>query len=399
MIQIQSYHVRYQHAAYYAKFSQENSGKYAQLDQEYPQILAALQWISSHLNTETAQLLIGALGSLEGYFQQRARYNELLSLIPMAIRACDILNENPVRFFQLKFKSHYALGNWKTALEVIERAVSLSTSESTFVRAESLQLLGTFQLNRGDYRTALQTLAKAEALFQEVNAIGNISAIMAEQAAFRLNRGQYQTALQLYIKSDTMQREARNTSESSSHMLLMLGVVYRRLHRFQDAEEKLLELSRRASYENNRNSAATAKHHLGWVYMDQGDFERADMLAYEALEIYQQIDDLRGQADAYEQLGEIEIQRNRLLDAINDLSRSLQLREQLGNRHGMASSLKRLGRAYLYDGQYGRGGWYTARSLFLYFYLNMLSKAQLRHILSGAVDGIRNNRSEKRSDV
>jgi len=399
MMRNQSRHAHDLHATYYVNFSKDHSGEYARLEQEYLQILAALRWLSSHLSEDTAQSLVDALGSLKGYFLQRARYGELLKLLPFAVEACGILKESPVQIYQLGFQSQYAVGNWQLAQVEIEKAVAISAADDLPLHAESLRLLGTFQLNRGNYRTALRTLKMAEETFRQIGAMGKIGEIRAEQAAFYLNRGQYRMALDLYLESDELYRQARQTDESSDHMLLMLGVVYRRLRQFPQAEEKLLALIDRGRKENSASSLATGSHHLAWVRIDQTKFEQAGALAREALGIYQRIDDLRGQADAYEQLGEIGIQSGRLPDAQQDLIRSLQIRQQLGNRHGTASSLKRLGRAYLYAGQYGLGARYTIKSLALYGRLNMLSGSQLRHILFGVLDAVRKIDAPARIEV
>ncbi len=378
----------YLHAQYYVSCVEAYSTQFVVLDSEYDQIITAIQWLYAHLNIDTAHMLVSAIQSLEGYCLELARYNDLLNLIPQALQACDLLEAEDYWVHVLKFKCFYAIGEWQAASEAIEAAVTASQLLDSFAHAESLRLLGTFRLNRGDYQTALATLSDAEALFGQMGAGNKIAEILMERAAYHLNRGQFDTALTLYLRADEIQRQAGETEEISNHILLMLGVVYRRLRQYDQAEACLQRLIARASSTTHFSVEATAKHHLAWVCLDQEDIERANKLAAEARELYHQHDEPRGLADALEQLGEIAMQRGDFPAAVADLNSSFLIRQQLGNRHGMASSMKRLARAHFSLNHWGQGAQYTVKSLSLYRKLGMLTSYQMHSVMAGAIKGI-----------
>lgn len=77
----------------------------------------------------------------------------------------------------------------------------------------------------------------------------------------------------------------------------------RRQKRYKLAEAHLQELLERAKVRQHNETQATASHHLSWVWLSAGKPERARQLCGEAIGLYEQVSNLRGLADAYEQLG------------------------------------------------------------------------------------------------
>src|SRR5207248_10378069 len=126
--------------------------------------------------------------------------------------------------------------------------------------------------------------------------------IRAERAAYHLNRGDLDKALSLYLEIER-RRQSAGVLEPSDHLLLMLGVVYRKKKDYERAAEYLQRLLERGEEQQSRSTMATAAHHLAWVYLSQGDLHQARSLCGRAIVLYEEIGDERGLSDAYEQLG------------------------------------------------------------------------------------------------
>jgi hypothetical protein len=242
-----------------------------------------------------------------------------------------------------------------------------------------MRALGRFQLNRGDYSTALETLSKAEGLAEDLSDWEGMASVKSEVAAYFLNRNELQRALALYQEAEALRRRF-DLGGPSDHTLLMLGVVQRRLRHYPEAIKALTDLQRRGREQKNLSAEATASHHLAWVYFEQKEVDRARNLGMCAKALYEEIRDPRGSADADEQLGWIALTEKDFVSAQRYLERSLSVRQQLGNQQGIASSLCRLAKLSLSQGDCGLGLKRLGHSLALYWRLGALSYQRILSI-------------------
>jgi eukaryotic-like serine/threonine-protein kinase len=262
----------------------------------------------------------------------------------------------------------------------VQVAIQTTQNSEPQTYAQAQLALGRLQLNRGEYDTALQTLSQAEHLLADLSDDDGVATAKAEIAAYYLNRDEYQRALTLYEEVDAIRQRA-HPDELSDHTLLMLGVVYRRLRDYDRAKATLERLVQWAEAKKSSGAKATGTHHLAWIYFDEGLLDEAERLGQEAKKLYATLNDPRGTSDADEQLGLIALARRNWHSAQAYLENSLTVREQLGNQHGMASSLRRLSRLHLKQGRLRTGLGYLGRCLTLYRRLGVLSYRRLVRIL------------------
>ena len=98
---------------------------------------------------------------------------------------------------------------------------------------------------------------------------------------------------------------------------------------------------------------------LGYMYSRLGDWNKAETIYKESLQVSEEIGDRAGIASSWGVLGDIERNRGNW-DAAEALYRqSLQVREEIGDRAGMASSWGLLG-----DIERNRGNWDAAEALY-----------------------------------
>ncbi|RLC97062.1 MAG: hypothetical protein DRI77_07740, partial [Chloroflexi bacterium] len=289
-------------ANHYLCYAQTHAHDFASLDQESANFQTARVWLAVQDDSESAQQIIAFTRALAVYLRQRALNNELLAYCHGGLQACERLGVNQGWVLLLQYEAHNALGDWDNALTDAQAAIKASRSADPINHARAVLALGRLQLNRGDYRLALNTLATAEKLLYDLQDLDGITTAKAEVAAYHLNRGELDQALYLYLEVDQLRRRAGATS-SADHTLLMLGVVYRKKGDYQKATGFLHELLRRGELEENPGTVATAAHHLAWVNMNQGNLGEARRLGERAKQLYLEISDPRGASDADEQLG------------------------------------------------------------------------------------------------
>jgi tetratricopeptide (TPR) repeat protein len=105
---------------------------------------------------------------------------------------------------------------------------------------------------------------------------------------------------------------------------------------------------------------AASQHQLGRVAQERGRLDEAQDWYTKSLEIKEELGDPPGMAITYHQLGNNAYMQRRLDEAQDWYTKSLEIKEELGDRHGMASTYHQLG---MVAGQRGRleeaQDWYT----------------------------------------
>jgi tetratricopeptide (TPR) repeat protein len=350
------------------------------LDGEFTNLRASQSWLANQDGDEEAKLLLAYVEALAPYLRQRGLNGELLRWCEDGLRAGARLRQNLGWLLLLRSEAQNALGQWDEAMDSIRMAVEASYGKDPQSHSRALLALGSLQLNQGDYKVALETLAQAERLLSEQSNYEGVATVRSQIAAYHLNRRELDKALSLYMEVDQLRRRT-GAAEASDHTLLMLGVVYRKKRLFEQSITHLQQLLERGEKNNNRGAMATAAHHLAWVHLDQHNLTEAQQLCGRAIELYTEIGDLRGLSDAYEQLGMLSLAQGRGKDALPYLEQSLDMRRRLGNRHGSASSLRYLAIAHFRLGHPSVAIWYLRQTLSTYQRLGMLNRRQAVAIL------------------
>ena len=360
--------------------------KYDRLDIEFSNLRASQTWLATQESEKAARLLIAYVQVLSPYLRYRSLNTELLQWCEDGLRALR-LEQNPGWLLLLRYEAQIALGQWDKAAASVQEAILATEGKYPNTNAKALLALGRLQLNQGDYKVALETLAKAEALLFEQRDYEGVATVRSERAAYYLNRGELNKALSLYLEVDQLLRQAGAT-EPSDHTLLMLGVVYRKKRNYVRAASCLQQLLERSKAQRNRGAMATAAHHLAWVRLNQGDLMQARRLCGQAILLYKDVGDIRGASDAYEQLGLISLAQGQGEEALSHLERSLIIRRELGNQHGVASSLRHIAVAHLRMGHLSLAGRELWQSLATYWRLGMLSRQRLVAVVLELYDWI-----------
>ena len=102
---------------------------------------------------------------------------------------------------------------------------------------------------------------------------------------------------------------------------------------------------------------------LGIANQIQGKYSNADSLYNEALIIFNQVDSLGWVANVYNNKGLLESARGRFDLAIVDFFKTLEIREEQGNKIGMAGALNKIGKGYCELGDYEKASQYFSDAI------------------------------------
>jgi tetratricopeptide (TPR) repeat protein len=97
---------------------------------------------------------------------------------------------------------------------------------------------------------------------------------------------------------------------------------------------------------------AAALHNLGSVHIAQGRYDEAVTMYQESLKIKEELGDRSGIASTLGQLGNVHYVQSRYDEAVTMYRESLKISEELGNRSGIAITLHQLGMIHQQQGRY-----------------------------------------------
>jgi tetratricopeptide (TPR) repeat protein len=354
------------------RLARRHQDQYEWLDAEFANLSGCQSWLASQIDSDESRLMLEYLRVLTPYLQWRGFQAELVSWCESGLRASKAVQQHPGWVLLLRGEAQNALGRWDEASESFRAAIEVSEQEDPQVHARALLALGRLQFNQGAYGIAFETMGKAETYLAQTMDDERLMTVRGEMAAYHLNRGDLDKALALYLEIDR-RRQSTDVPEPSDHILLMLGVVYRKKKDYKRAAEYLQRLLERGEVQGRPGTTATAAHHLAWVYLSQGDLRRARGLCGRAIALYKEIGDERGLSDAYEQLGCIVLAAGQGKEAVQHLHRSLLIRRHLHNQQGEASSLRHLAIAYITLGHLKAAFIHLWQSLLIYHHLGVLS--------------------------
>jgi tetratricopeptide (TPR) repeat protein len=148
-------------------------------------------------------------------------------------------------------------------------------------------------------------------------------------------------------------RELYFAAEEYNEAGEIVANVSKYLHRWG-----FIELIRWLNEETIKTASGTAKgmalHHLGIIHQDQGEYEKAIEKYMQSLKIKEQLGDKGGIAITLHQLGMIHQDQGEYEKAIEKYNQSMKIFEELGDKRGMASTLGQLGNINYLKGEYDK---------------------------------------------
>jgi tetratricopeptide (TPR) repeat protein len=343
---------------------------------QFQTLTGLFKWLSDRGQERNIALLSKLLEAYSPALEASFNHSVTASLIEKCIAITEDQGQSAYELCLIAYRAFWAIGAWDKAEQYIRRAVDLSQGRSALDRAMCLQLLGSLQINKGDFREALISLDRSAALYNEAGDKNGGIAVLKEKGAYFLDKGDFAAAEKMYREAGDFELAAQ--AALSNHSLLMLGVVTRRQGKTDEALLFLEDLSRRARESGSKAEMAVSMHHTAWVHLNMQLYDQAIKEAEESQRLFQSINDPRGESDCDEQLGEIYQAMGNYPQSKFHYECCTNLRKQLENKQGLASVSRRLARLNIRQHKYIKGIFYLLRSCILYQKTGMLNKARLQ---------------------
>jgi CHAT domain-containing protein len=260
---------------------------------------------------------------------------------------------------------YYAMRDLKTAQHFFEKARALYRERGNKRgEAESLRYLANILAVSGQWQKALAAYEDALALFREANDPDGEATTVAGMGALFLNMGQPELALGYYQYVLELRQKGNNRREVITAQL-GVGHIYASLGENEQAKqiyEQALALSR--ELDDKRAEAATLIA-LATVEarLQPKNLTAAEALYRQAMLIATATDDKISQANAQQQLGALYARMNRFDEAVRHLQNALRLYRELDDRRGEMIALSNLGATYAQRGEKERAADYYEQAV------------------------------------
>jgi CHAT domain-containing protein/tetratricopeptide (TPR) repeat protein len=224
-------------------------------------------------------------------------------------------------------------------------AVQAQTIQNREAEAFRLLKQGIQQLDRGQFREALEPSQQALVIFREIgNGIGEGTILNLIGEVYN-NLGQYPKALEFYQQALALCREI-SYRQGEGLSLNNIGYVYHDLGQYRKALEfyqQALVIRREVSH---KKGEGVTLNNMGIVYFSWGQYAKALEFYQQALVIRREVSDKNGEARTLNNMGIVYDQLGQYRKALEFYQQSFAIHREIGNRAGQGTTLHNIGAIY-----------------------------------------------------
>lgn len=313
-------------------------------------------------------------------FNQKA--NDLLKICQEILNSMQKKGDKNTFWFINLLKAK-AMSQMSETLEesakVFQKIINSSECEIE-IYVEALTNLGIRRVRSGLYQQGIQDLHHALSIIEREKSNDSMKYLKTEiletLAFFEMNSCRFYSAIQLY--SDTIEdRKQLQLLHKIAHPYAHQGIAMRKSGNYEQAR---VVLEAAMTYAYQENVVGWIKHHLAFVFLNQGKLDAAKKYSQDALESYKKFEGLAGIADCYEQIGLIKLAEQKSDEAEGYFQKSLNIRRQMNNRHGAASSMLNISVTNWSKRRLFTALYYGIWGLYGYFRLGILNTSRINRI-------------------
>ncbi|BAY87984.1 hypothetical protein NIES267_75260 (plasmid) [Calothrix parasitica NIES-267] len=222
------------------------------------------------------------------------------------------------------------ISNINTVIDVL-KSDSLSTSESAFfiLMTELLENIAFYEMARGNFDNAI--------------------IFYSQVLDTRIMKGFVDKIIGPLVHKGIIHRRVcipplhwltfLNSKLKSYPIPVKLDIHETLRENYKLAAHYLKEAKLKAEEIQDETTIIWIAHHLAWVFLNQGNYAKAEEQCNISIQGYANFEDKRGISDCYEQLGFIHLAKgNEFIQKAEDyFTKSLNIRENTGSSHGIAS--------------------------------------------------------------
>jgi len=256
-----------------------------------------------------------------------------LDLDPFPTETLDAVS-TVLRFAELR-------GRWAEGKEFGQRVAALPSvaARRDVARGRLETRLGSLLLTRSDYDEALERLAIAREVFEEIGDRRGVAGVTNNRGLIAKERGRYDVARAAFEEALAINRELGNREWETTN-LNNLALVMMELRDDEGAERHLLEALRLARELGLTFQEASYLNNLGIIYGDRGEPGKADRHHREALESARRHGNVRDESIALTNLGAAALELGEHDRAREVIEEGLGVKRRLDDRVGILHILE-----------------------------------------------------------
>jgi len=266
---------------------------------------------------------------------------------------------------QAAYANESALLWCNRTLEMLNQLGSDQAPQFQSLRVAALASLGKVLAMLGQYDESLAHYASARALLEaetlSVDQARQLADLCRQTAQVYERQSEYSLAFEWLEKGLRYLDQDKPTIEKAWLYLLEAGVHDSQGKRDQAIDwcQRSLDIASQVKTREGQQVVGRVLYLLGWICTRRGDSRYAVQLCRESVSVHQQIDDLAGQANAYNLLGVAYDEQGDWEQASEAYHKGLTIQQEIGDIDGQSTSANNLANIYL-----DRGEWNQAASLY-----------------------------------
>ena len=241
------------------------------------------------------------------------------------------------------------------ALALVEQASELSGQGDLAQkpyhqgRAESLKLLGLFNVLRGSYNQALSLYFKSLLVYEMVGEKKQCVTVLESIGDAYANLSDYPNALDHFFRVYDLAREL-GEKEMEASALNRIAYLYMQLSEWSKALVYLRDSLVIFEELNDKRGQAEALDNSCSCYCDLGDYDKALTCGLKSVRLYREVGDQEGEAEVLDSIGGVYKARGDYTQAMAYFNRALTISEGIGLRMEIVKVLQNIGDIYRVQG-------------------------------------------------
>ncbi|KKG01772.1 hypothetical protein DU31_17945 [Methanosarcina mazei] len=210
--------------------------------------------------------------------------------------------------------------------------------------------VGRYYENLADQTKNIWDILKARDYYFEAEDFESANEIVESTSDRLIRWGHIELAMNLLNESINS-----TSGETKTNAEYTLATIYHRLGDLNTA----LKIYNNIKYKYEERGSnrgvrwiAAVLHAIGIIHQDQGNYEEAVKLYNQSLKIKEELGDKSGIASTLHQLGNIHYFQGNYEEAVKLYNQSLRITEEIGDKSGIASTLHQLGTIHSHQGNY-----------------------------------------------
>lgn len=267
--------------------------------------------------------------------------------------------------------------NYDDALQYAEKALDLMQySEHDEKKCYTYYITSRVYSLKGKLNLAFDYITKALEYIKYIQDEYLIHKVHNLTGIIHYSRGEYASALDSFMKAlNVIENDEEKYKKDVANLYLNIANIYAQNADYEQSLEILNDALAIFKAQNNQKGAYLCYNTYGKVYIKTNNPAIAKEYYQNALKIAKEINSLKYQATAFNNLSLIAEQRNELDDALKLVRKSLAINQQLSREVVIAIDYRRIGLIYFKMGNKEQGTAFLEKSLQLSLELNSNSEA------------------------